>query len=339
VSLHYYSFLRFLQKKNYFLFVISKIFLCFLLIFLTSCTSTKSKHYTETKSSQFQNKKISVSTPKYLDLLIKAYPDVSFVPEYDKNFLDWKIHITVPQKDSSLPQKTSVLYWAEGRFLPPEKMKEKELYEKIFYFYPENIPDPKNFTKEQIKLIKESGETEIRKNNYYSSPHFLFDAIYDSITQESTEANLEETLFLSKNTKIHYRIQDALKKVEKRILNLSLTNQEVKEFVDTLLRVDGFSWREIRDSPRKSFHSFGIAIDLLPKGWGNKIVYWNWEKHQNPEGWMLTPLSKRWIPPLSVINIFEEEGFIWGGKWNIWDNMHFEYRPELILYSEMLENK
>lgn len=24
------------------------------------------------------------------------------------------------------------------------------------------------------------------------------------------------------------------------------------------------------------------------------------------------------------------EGFIWGGRWEIWDNMHFEYRPELL---------
>jgi hypothetical protein len=29
----------------------------------------------------------------------------------------------------------------------------------------------------------------------------------------------------------------------------------------------------------------------------------------------------------------EEEGFIWGGKWPMYDTMHFEYRPELILLS------
>ncbi|NUM57423.1 MAG: M15 family metallopeptidase, partial [Bdellovibrionaceae bacterium] len=27
---------------------------------------------------------------------------------------------------------------------------------------------------------------------------------------------------------------------------------------------------------------------------------------------------------------FESEGFIWGGKWNHYDTMHFEYRPELF---------
>ena len=35
------------------------------------------------------------------------------------------------------------------------------------------------------------------------------------------------------------------------------------------------------------------------------------------------------------IDIFEDEGFIWGGKWMIWDNMHFEYHPELILFNKI----
>ncbi|MBQ5781449.1 MAG: M15 family metallopeptidase, partial [Spirochaetaceae bacterium] len=48
----------------------------------------------------------------------------------------------------------------------------------------------------------------------------------------------------------------------------------------------------------------------------------------------LTPLSQRWMPPQKVIEIFEEQGFIWGGKWGIWDNMHFEYRPELIIFQK-----
>ena len=48
---------------------------------------------------------------------------------------------------------------------------------------------------------------------------------------------------------------------------------------------------------------------------------------------MLIPLSKRWMPPKEVIRIFEEEGFVWGGKWTIYDNMHFEYHPELIYYN------
>ncbi len=65
---------------------------------------------------------------------------------------------------------------------------------------------------------------------------------------------------------------------------------------------------------------------------GQKGLYWNWQKQKDPDHWMLPPLSERWMPPESVIRIFEDEGFIWGGKWSIWDNMHFEYHPELIAY-------
>ena len=39
---------------------------------------------------------------------------------------------------------------------------------------------------------------------------------------------------------------------------------------------------------------------------------------------------RRWAPPKAVIEAFESEGFIWGGNWTLWDNMHFEYRPELL---------
>jgi hypothetical protein len=53
---------------------------------------------------------------------------------------------------------------------------------------------------------------------------------------------------------------------------------------------------------------------------------------------MLLDLDRRWMPPQKVIEIFESHGFIWGGKWIIWDNMHFEYRPEVILYNKMKEN-
>jgi len=45
---------------------------------------------------------------------------------------------------------------------------------------------------------------------------------------------------------------------------------------------------------------------------------------------MFIPLKNRWMPPDAVIACFEREGFVWGGKWTVWDNMHFEYRPELL---------
>ena len=70
-----------------------------------------------------------------------------------------------------------------------------------------------------------------------------------------------------------------------------------------------------RATDRPSAHSYGIAIDL------NDALsdYWRWEKN----GW------KNRIPQ-PIVDAFEAEGFIWGGRWFHFDTMHFEYRPELL---------
>lgn len=39
--------------------------------------------------------------------------------------------------------------------------------------------------------------------------------------------------------------------------------------------------------------------------------------------------------PAELVQVFERYGFVWGGKWNHNDRIHFEYRPELILYSRL----
>jgi len=33
------------------------------------------------------------------------------------------------------------------------------------------------------------------------------------------------------------------------------------------------------------------------------------------------------------VSAFEHQGFVWGGKWLFFDNMHFEYRPEILIFS------
>ena len=49
------------------------------------------------------------------------------------------------------------------------------------------------------------------------------------------------------------------------------------------------------------------------------------------------PLYRNMIP-WEIVEIFEKNGFIWGGKWNHYDTMHFEYRPELITSTEPFKN-
>lgn len=68
-----------------------------------------------------------------------------------------------------------------------------------------------------------------------------------------------------------------------------------------------YCFRLMRGSPRLSVHSWGCAIDLDPGG---------------------NPMGRRWSPvgmmPLSVVQLFAAEGWVWGGKWSNPDAMHMQ---------------
>ena len=76
-----------------------------------------------------------------------------------------------------------------------------------------------------------------------------------------------------------------------------------------------FVQRNIAGTDRPSAHSYGISIDLNVE----RSHYWRWQKG----GW------KNAIPQ-KIVDAFEDQGFIWGGRWYHFDTMHFEYRPELL---------
>lgn len=279
----------------------------------------------------FLSQKIFALDPENLSIFKRAYPDVKFTAEYDVKLEDWKITIEIPENEK---KRTVELYWCNGSLLPFEELKNKDKYWTLLYNYnsTEDLADPADFTPEQISAMKTFGSDENRKNGA-GTPMFFFDALYDSKTQASLEKHIISTKFLGKSIRIHQRIKEPLKRVEEKINKLAETDKEVKTFLDGLSKNEAYYWRLIANTNRKSFHSLGIAIDVQPKYYGGKDVYWSWAKDRDPENWMLTPLNRRWMPPKSVIRIFEDEGFIWGGKWAIWDNMHFEYHPELILNS------
>lgn len=88
-----------------------------------------------------------------------------------------------------------------------------------------------------------------------------------------------------------------------------------------------FNWRRIAGTKRLSAHSFGIAVDLNTK----LGQYWRWSGATSGN----VGTYRNNIPEELVI-AFERRGFIWGGKWHHYDGMHFEYRPELILYSRLV---
>jgi hypothetical protein len=131
---------------------------------------------------------------------------------------------------------------------------------------------------------------------------------------------------------MHYTILEELSLVEERILREARTNTAVRQWINSLGTVEGWSWRNISASQSRSFHSYGAAIDLLPRNLGGLATYWQWTAQHTPEWWTV-PYSRRYHPPQEVIRAFESFGFAWGGKWMVYDTMHFEYRPEIMVLS------
>jgi hypothetical protein len=81
-----------------------------------------------------------------------------------------------------------------------------------------------------------------------------------------------------------------------------------------------YNCRAIAGTDRKSMHAYAAAIDINT-GYTN---YWLWAK----AGKGAIPYANR--IPFEIVKIFEDHGFVWGGKWYHYDTMHFEYRPELL---------
>jgi len=223
-----------------------------------------------------------------------------------------------------------LFFWAGGRLLPEA---ERHLVDYFgphsFYTIPERPPSPSDFSPQHIELLRERSRSEVRRAR--RDVHRAFQAaLYGGSTRREIEALQRRVQFLGFRVTVHKDIVDALARVEAEIMEWEGANA----FIATLGTIDGYSWRQIADTQRMSFHSWGLAIDILPRHRGRPI-YWLWEQRRNAD-WMLIPLEDRWSPPTQVIEAFKRQGFIWGGKWAFFDNMHFEFRPELLAYTRLL---
>ena len=268
--------------------------------------------------------------PEDLQILMDSYSDLKIQAEFDKEKNDWIIKF----ENYGTPH---TFHWAEGSVLPEEELINREEYWHVVYKYSNELRDPKTFTDEEIARLKEYGTVKNRRKAP-GTPMFFFDAVYSSYSRAKIEPHIITTKFLGKGTRVHERILEPLKNVEAKILKAEKTSPEVKVFIKELKSAAAYNWRQIDGTKRKSFHSLGIAIDLLPVAYHGGEVFWSWARDKNPDKWMMTSIKGRWMPPKEVIDAFESEGFIWGGYWAIWDNMHFEYHPELIAKMKTKEN-
>jgi hypothetical protein len=221
-------------------------------------------------------------------------------------------------------------YWSRGRLLPAElRERWNDFASYRFYSYPLLfLPPLPTLDEEDRRQLKERLE---RSDADPPRRHEAFlGQLYRAGNREQTEKRIATVSFLGFRLSIHEDVLPALRGVERRLRRRAQADPEVRRFLDSLRGVAGYNWRPIAGQRSRSYHSYGIAVDLMPKSYRGLHTYWRWAVPDN-ERWYAIPYGQRWMVPEAVVQAFEEEGFVWGGKWFFFDTMHFEYRPEILI--------
>jgi len=249
-----------------------------------------------------------------------GYPDKISEIEFRNN--DWACYLN-----------DKWFYFAEGKMLPENQLENAANFSPMqFYRYPDELPEWRELTAEEEERFR--NRTSSRSQVSVQRSRFFLDDLLQAPDRTQTEDQLVRISFLGWSTRMHKSIQAPLALVEEDILTCARTDPLVRTWIDSLGTVDGYGWRNIADAPARSYHSYGLAIDFLPRTMGSRQTYWLWTS-QYREDWWNVSYSERYHPPESVIKAFESHGFIWGGKWVLFDTMHFEYRPEILILNEV----
>jgi hypothetical protein len=145
----------------------------------------------------------------------------------------------------------------------------------------------------------------------------LFFATYGKSANE-VQGSLVGVVIGRKTVLVHRKIAEPLRRVASRIDRAFARDPSLARFFDSLGGT--FNWRVIAGTDELSMHAWAIAIDLDVA----RADYW-----RNELGAQHT-IAWRNRYPQAIVDAFEAEGFIWGGRWYHYDTMHFEYRPELV---------
>lgn len=210
------------------------------------------------------------------------------------------------------------IHFQDGRLLATGRLGVAEEFDPIFYEYP---------------LDPLTAPPPLAGDPVYSTD--VLDALFGS-TESEVRAHGRSVTFLGRRMFVNTFCLDALRATEAQILDAAKHDPKVASWIDGLEVAYSFQDREITGSSNRSYHAWGLAIDLVPSSFKGRQVYWRWSRVFNPE-WHSIPVEDRWSPPQVVIEAFERNGFVWGGKWARFDVIHFEYRPEILRYNRLLQ--
>ena len=273
-------------------------------------------------------------TPEELDPTLITDAELVMKALYEA-FNDKIDKLEYRKKDWAVLMNGIWYYYAKGKLLPEKELKKAAKYRAYqFYKYPANLPPQNEATPEEVKMYlswaNPTGE------NILSRSGFFLGVLWNASTREETEKQIVDITFLGKSIRVHKGIQQTLAVIEEKIQEAAKTDNTVKTWIENLgSSGGGYYYRVIANTQSRSYHSYGLAIDLLPEKLKGKQTYWLWTSQERDDWWNV-PYGERYHPPEKVIKIFESYGFVWGGKWEMFDTMHFEYRPEVFIMNGLL---
>lgn len=249
-----------------------------------------------------KDKLYHINTKRDLLVLMLAYPKyVNTLEKDDKG----QIYLV-------MNNGTKVLYDDKKVKNPNEKLANPDLQDMLENIYP----------LEQIHEVRPDNEDPGRNRVYP-----LLNAVYgngmSNITRNLTNSNTKYGNFQFNKE------NDAAENLKKAFNLISEAAKSKPSILAYVTPISGtFNYRVISGTSRLSAHAYGIAIDLR----SNSSDYWKWVSKDKG--------SKRIASyPNEVVKAFEENGFVWGGKWNHFDILHYEYRPEIILKAKYFGDK
>ena len=244
--------------------------------------------------------------------------------------------------DWAFPIRDSWFYYAEGRILPEERRNHAAEYRPmgLNYNYPIALPSWESSAEQRATRTRNWEEARNRQPQAQPArpstrrSNYFLEALWNITNHDEAWHQQANVRFLGRTITIHSGLSQIMSRIDETIMNEARTNPEVRQWIDSLGMVTGWNWRSVASSGNRSSHSYGIAIDLLPANLRGQATYWLWSSWHDPQWWNI-PYSGRYHPPDEVIRTFESFGFIWGGKWGNFDTMHFEYRPEIFIFSNL----
>ncbi|WP_099187233.1 M15 family metallopeptidase [Tepidibacter mesophilus] len=248
---------------------------------------------------QQDNKKYNINMKRNILSLMMAYS--GYIVDIES--CDDKVYL---QMESG----TKILY---------DDKKNKTMQEKI------NNPDLQDMMEESYNLnyINEIPNGDPGRIRHYQ----LLKEVYGN-TKKEIEINLKNLRFANRYYAFNNKnnAYESLNKAINGIMSICKVDNRIYKYI---YPVSGtFNYRVISGTSRLSPHSFGIAIDLA----SDKSDYWKWASKEAGQ-------KRLKAYPQDVVKIFEDNNFIWGGKWEHFDILHFEYRPEFIYKAKYFDDE